>query len=330
MTWDPKTRLRNEGGRGRSPVQKEAEVDRETWASLEKIQYEFDVSGTGEAIWGPVFFGRAYDSPPFFTHSGVAITGFQSGPRLTVGVSEWIQDEQNMYVGANLWVQLDSTWCNEPRRESLPCNDRRVSSFFSLDKHVEKHGRGPNGDEIPQSLLSIPPGTGFRNFSPFSDDSRAFPPNYGADRSYPDIKIEDTDPPTGATYHIYRPTTSPSVNIFLVSAVACGATDFPGSGTHLPYTSVLNPGALVTVKADAKSNVLTGTPQINLTHTFYEIDGTFISFLEDDTPLTTGYVTYQHQVTAPSNAHYWSTAVGWFSSSAIPDWSAGNFEIQVQ
>ncbi len=305
------------------------EID--TWPDLDKIKFEFAVRGIGQGIIGPMIFGRAYDSPPFFSHSIVAEAFYQSGPQLTIGVADWIRDEQGHYVGANLWVRLDSTWCNAPKRESLPCLNVGVSSFFSLDKHVEAHGRGPNGDEIPQALLSISGGTGFRDHSLFSDGSQVFSPNYGADRPYPDIKIENTDPPSGATYHIYRPTTAPSVNILLISDVACEPlVSVPGSGTHLPYTSVVNPGTSVTVKADAKSDVLTGTPQINLTHTFYEADGTFISFLEDDTPLTTAYVTYQHQVVAPSGTHFWLAAVAWFGGNATPDWSAGNLEIQVQ
>ncbi|KKK93458.1 hypothetical protein LCGC14_2692690, partial [marine sediment metagenome] len=209
-------------------------------------------------------------------------------------------------------------------------NEQRVSSFFSLDKHVEIHGRGPNGDEIPQTVLSIPTGTGFRDHSLFSDDSKVFPPNYGNDRPYPAAKIVDTDPPSGATYHVFRPSTQPSAVIILISAIACGSVNPGGRSTHLPYTSVVDPGASVTVQADSKSNVLSGTPQTILSHDFYENDGTFISTDSDSTPLTTAYVTYQHQAVAPSNARFWVASVGWFGGIATPDWSAGNFEIQVQ
>lgn len=63
----------------------------------------------GEVVVGPFWFGRAFDLPPRFDVSAVIDSDLSLGEapfaqQITVGVSEWLQDEQEMYVGAMLWV----------------------------------------------------------------------------------------------------------------------------------------------------------------------------------------------------------------------------------
>ena len=63
----------------------------------------------GEVVVGPFWFGRAFDLPPRFEVSAVIDTDLDVGEapfpqQITVGVFEWLQDEQEMYVGAMLWV----------------------------------------------------------------------------------------------------------------------------------------------------------------------------------------------------------------------------------
>lgn len=104
--------------------------------ALDKITYEFLVEGTGEAIAGPFMFGRAFDSPPFFSFSAVAQGKSYGTPELTVGVAEWVRDEQNMYVGANLWVRFKR--CFEPHLEGTD----HFGGFANIN------GLGPEGDEV--------------------------------------------------------------------------------------------------------------------------------------------------------------------------------------
>lgn len=85
----------------------EREIDRRGWADRQKVAFDLNVKGCGEAIQGPYWFGRAYEEPPEFTWSGSsrkAVGGVP--PFLTVGVSEWITDERGMYVGAYLWFKV--------------------------------------------------------------------------------------------------------------------------------------------------------------------------------------------------------------------------------
>ena len=59
-------RLRRADARG--------QLDRQTWAGLDKLQFESIIRGAGEYLVDdpPIYFGQAFDSPPFFTFSAVA------------------------------------------------------------------------------------------------------------------------------------------------------------------------------------------------------------------------------------------------------------------
>jgi hypothetical protein len=50
------------------------QLDRETWATLDKLKFESVVRGAGEYLIEdpPIYFGQAFDAPPFFTFSSVA------------------------------------------------------------------------------------------------------------------------------------------------------------------------------------------------------------------------------------------------------------------
>ncbi len=66
MTWDPEVRLRDTGNREGTwlGMSKRIELDREMWADLDRIEYNFLMIGNGGAIAGPFMFGRAFEAPP--------------------------------------------------------------------------------------------------------------------------------------------------------------------------------------------------------------------------------------------------------------------------
>ena len=57
-------------------------LDKSTWPSLDRLQYDMALSGSGEYLTEePVMFGQAFDSPPFFTHSSIGDIGGSSKVR---------------------------------------------------------------------------------------------------------------------------------------------------------------------------------------------------------------------------------------------------------
>ncbi len=314
----------------RRQAAKQTEVDLETWAGLDKIKYEFDVTGTGEGIWGPVYFGRAYDSPPFFTHSGVAVTGFESGPRFTVGVSEWIRDEQDMYVGANLWVRLDSTFANEPRRSSEPCSEGPVIFGSNILKdpgfefHFERVPIGPkitHHGGVPQKGMAFP-GDGFgagqantgslywtheniqdrlyydvNGWTVWSNNEGAVPP------ATPELSTEN---PRSGTYH-WR------VSFFIGDGGSTETYPTPIGGSYCAlkngriegYSARCEEGNLVRYSAHVTvSDPFDGPFGVRVTITFFDKDSDVISGAFGPTPsLTTSYVKYEYSATAPPNTH---------------------------
>lgn len=58
------------------------DLDRATWAGLDKIKFESIVRGSGEFLVDPIYFGQAFDSPPFFTYSAVAGPGSATFPEV--------------------------------------------------------------------------------------------------------------------------------------------------------------------------------------------------------------------------------------------------------
>lgn len=122
------------------------QLDRDTWADLDQVGFRFEVVGDGEAIAGPFYFGRAFDAPPIFSFSAVVKPGSAAAaPQITIGVSEWIIDEQDMYVGAYLWVVFEN--CFTPG----PTNGVRHDDLENL---LAAQGGGPEGDEIPYTSFS--------------------------------------------------------------------------------------------------------------------------------------------------------------------------------
>ncbi len=98
-----------------------------TEAEYDRLEFQQIVLCGGEHLTPePVKFGRAFDDPPLFTFAGVVrnqpIFTFSepldSGDfpytghwieHLTIGVAEWVKDEQGMYVGAFLWYKMTLT-----------------------------------------------------------------------------------------------------------------------------------------------------------------------------------------------------------------------------
>ena len=53
-------------------AQNRQEIDRRTWAELERVRFNLQVTGAGEYLMEePIMFGQAFEEPPFFTWSGV-------------------------------------------------------------------------------------------------------------------------------------------------------------------------------------------------------------------------------------------------------------------
>jgi hypothetical protein len=88
--------------------------DREGWPALSKVDYDVhlteDCAENAQTFWriaGPYWFGRAFETPPFFTWSATNFEPInQSAPFMTAGVAEWLTDEEGMYLGAMVWFQL--------------------------------------------------------------------------------------------------------------------------------------------------------------------------------------------------------------------------------
>lgn len=126
---------------------KHQELDRDQWADLNKLDYELTAEGNGEAYAGEFLFGRAFDLPPRFTFSS---TSTLPQP-ITVGVADWIRDEQGMYVGANLWLKND-----QPRGSGAVACDKVDPIVYGdnilRDPGFEQHSsympKGPNGEEF--------------------------------------------------------------------------------------------------------------------------------------------------------------------------------------
>lgn len=134
---------------GRSHVRdiKRVELDRDTWAGLQEIRYDISVEGRGEAIGGPFWFGQAFDAAPFFTFSAVANNyDVTAAPQFTVGVAEWLLDEQKMYVGVMLWFAWDTCW--EVFKGGLVYHE-------DFENILTRQGGGPEGDEIPSMNSTV-------------------------------------------------------------------------------------------------------------------------------------------------------------------------------
>lgn len=103
-------------------------LSRDTEAANARSEFQQVLYCTGEAFPDePIMFGRAYEHPPFFTYSSVAknneVTVEETNcseaefsgsltRRLisaTIGVKEWVRDQQGMYVGAFMWYKTNDT-----------------------------------------------------------------------------------------------------------------------------------------------------------------------------------------------------------------------------
>jgi hypothetical protein len=97
----------------------EKTLDRDQWSELGRVEFQQLTFCINEHLSEPIYFGRAFDAPPFFSFSAVARFDLWSTDPLeenvvftgknlinyTIGVAEWIQDPQGMYVGARLWYK---------------------------------------------------------------------------------------------------------------------------------------------------------------------------------------------------------------------------------
>lgn len=231
-----------------SQTDKQRETDRQGWADLSELAYRVHVTGCGEALEGPYYFGRAYEAPPAFTWSGVpsqASGGLTTViPLLTVGVQSWIQDSKGMYVGAHLWFkvkdQVGTVGCDVLVCVAAP-DDAEPIRWTTSTENVQL---GPIADSIGENILTDP---SFEDY-PWADDPPipAFPvTNYNYDTSplttsglvwldgsgtyLWDQMVPVVEPP--GWYHIYS-----DIDDFRHWTIS---TEDPRSGTyHAKWTSI--------------------------------------------------------------------------------------------
>lgn len=91
------------------------ELDRRTWSQIERLQHEVVMRGSGEYLMDePIYFGRAYSTPPAFSYSAAARDAAVSGkvmPQIFVPPKEAVKhgvDGQGVSASSmttNSWVQ---------------------------------------------------------------------------------------------------------------------------------------------------------------------------------------------------------------------------------
>ena len=144
-----------------SHTDKQQESDRQGWADITDLAYKVHVTGCGEALEGPYYFGRVYEAPPTFTWSGVPsqATGGMTTviPLLTVGVAEWITDDFGMYVGAYLWFkvkdQAGTDGCDAIVCVMAPDGAESIRWSISTENEFQL---GPIDSSIGENLLDDP------------------------------------------------------------------------------------------------------------------------------------------------------------------------------
>jgi hypothetical protein len=217
-------------------------LDRGQWATLDKIDYDIVVEGRGEAEAGPFWFGRAFDVPPFFTFSAVA-RGANTGvaTQITIGVAEWLQDEQAMYVGAMLWFVFDACW--EPFPTGLVIDE-------DFEDHNKAYLAGPKGKKVAISE----PGTTFFKVIPRGDIS----PFHMINTVLPDDNertywLLSNAAPAGGSWHLRQVQQSLPVSTGVSIGSVIVGTVIPCAAFSLPLIRVL-PGMTVKMRANAKVN----------------------------------------------------------------------------
>ncbi len=313
-------------------------LDVDQWPDLDKILFEFQAVGFGEATAGPFMFGRAFDAPPMFTHSVVARTDTGgSGPILTIGVTDWIQDEQDMYVGANLWLVVKPV-CFEPIYTGS-----NILENFSMNGDFD---RGPEGNELPSRGFWNPGLVWPSQWERDQDPPGQLTPAFDSDGLIVPLRWTQTkvvanqgdfdkrwffskeNPHQGSgPYHartLREGSTGGGDHLSAAPFVRCGA-----AGSFVTYHRV-NPGAVVrsTLRAMTSSN--THGEQITIVHEWSDENGTFIK--NDIGPqfptgfMALSYKLHEWETEAPPNTHYarllWSasrSAVGQGPPASVLD-----------
>ncbi len=275
MTGRPARRIRHADTKER--------LDLDQWPELDKIFYEFLVDGTGEAIAGPFWFGRAFDNPPFFSFSAVALGQQYGTPELTIGVSEWLRDEQDMYVGAMLWIRIKA--CFEPHLGGTDIFD------VGFEQILIRTGGGPEGDELPRRITRGSPfGTIYVWHSTLTFDAQGLvggfgeevavepfmaPYNFvwmgpvGSDASGGEhyqtaIRVSKANPNTGLQHLRVTALADPLPpglrlqNLLLAGALTPCRDDNKQSSQHRFPVWRINPGDKVTLDWDAMVSTLVG------------------------------------------------------------------------
>lgn len=90
------------------------EIDRRSWAQIERLKYDVIMRGSGEYLMDePIYFGRAYSAPPTFTYSAAAQVSEEdmllphifTPPRDAAKTDIDAQGVSPSTMGTNNWVQ---------------------------------------------------------------------------------------------------------------------------------------------------------------------------------------------------------------------------------
>ncbi len=315
-------------------------LDIAQWPGLDKITYEFLVVGTGEAIAGPFMFGRAFDAPPFFTYSAVAQGSHQGTPELTIGVSEWIVDEQGLWIGANLWIRFRV--CHEPHL-------RGTSTFGAgFEEVLAKTGGGPEGDELPRRFprgstfgtifvwhstinIELPSGDFIGGFGEeVAIDNYMDPYHYtwtgptgtdpsGGEHHLTALRISTANP-NGGLYHVRTTAIADPLpagfrqmsTLWTGAFLKCREGNKESSSHNSPVWRI-NPGDKVTMDWDAMVSTLTGQsgnggpwtlPDLFIANENLNEVARFKAGLDPEWELTTSYQSYHAELVAPDEAFY--------------------------
>ncbi len=104
------------------------ELDQDTWADLDRIEYRFQLVGNGGALAGPFMFGRAFDAPPHPTFSVVVDLDGEGLERCTAPM---IYDQN---------LVKDPTFAN--LRTQIPS----ITNHFAIDSEKRPVPETPGGE----------------------------------------------------------------------------------------------------------------------------------------------------------------------------------------
>jgi hypothetical protein len=302
----------------RPPSVPEGDYFRSGWYSFKAKMKAYGLDGES------VYLARATIEPDWSSKAPV--------PWLTVGVAEWIKDDQGMYVGAILWIKSSevSPDCDNGVIESY-CHDYRHTSAQTLTQHVQAVGLG-TGDQIP---IDAPEGTGKMRLGGAGGvlvrdwylDATPDPPIFAAPNSSMNSpwRIKSNDPPPGETFHLQIAAgTAAATNVLHIAAgKTCRGKLLTAFGEM--YFSTVSAGETITYTFKAKASTLTGAPQIRMVFQFIPAVASAVSKLFT---LSTSYQTFVHSILIPYTGSIAAYIVPVFTTNAA-QWDVGAITCEI-